>query len=216
MSRVFADRRDAGRALGAAVAALPSPAGADAVVLGLPRGGVVVAAEVATALGATLDVLVVRKLGVPGHEELAFGAVARGGHRVLNPDVVRAAGLTVAEVDAVTRRELAVAEQREQRYRGHGGHQPVTGRAVVVVDDGIATGATLRAALDVVRAQDPGRLVVAVPIAPPDAIRWLQETADDVVVLETPAAFFAVGQGYRHFDQTSDEEVARLLAAAAG
>jgi putative phosphoribosyl transferase len=215
VSRRFVDRADAGRRLAAALAVRPGVRGSDCIVLGLPRGGVVVAAAVATGLGAPLDVLVVRKLGVPGQEELAFGAVASGGHRVLNADVVARAGLTTAEVEAVTRRELAVAQQRERRFRGPGGHLPVADRVVVVVDDGIATGATLRAALDVIRQQQPARLVVAVPVAPADAQVWLGELCDDVVVLEAPRDFWAVGQAYQHFDQTSDEEVAALLAEAA-
>lgn len=216
MRRVFADRRDAGEQLGQALAANPALDDVDCVVLGLPRGGVVVAYEVAAALRAPLDVLVVRKLGVPGHEELAFGAVARGGHRVLNPDVVRSAGLGEQQIESLTARELAVAEQREQRYRGHGGHEPLGGRVVVVVDDGVATGATLRVALDVVRQAQPDRIVVGLPVAPPGAVRWLREVADDAVVLESPRDFWAVGQVYRDFGQTSDEEVTRLLAEAAG
>lgn len=216
MSRVFADRRDAGEQLGQALAADPALDASDCVVLGLPRGGVVVAFEVAAVLGAPLDVLVVRKLGVPGQEELAFGAVARGGHRVLNPEVVRSAGLTRMQIEAIAARELAEAEQREQRYRGHGGHEPLAGRVVVVVDDGVATGATLRAALDVVRLARPDRVVVGLPVAPPGAVRWLREAADDAVVLESPRHFWAVGQVYRDFGQTSDDEVTRLLAEAAG
>jgi putative phosphoribosyl transferase len=215
MRRQFVDRADAGRQLAVALGDRPGVRGSDCVVLGLPRGGVVVAAAVAAGLGAPLDVLVVRKLGVPGQEELAFGAVASGGHRVLNADVVARAGLTTAEVEAVTRRELVVAQQRERRFRGPGGHLPLSGRVVVVVDDGIATGATLRAALDVLREQRPARLVVAVPVAPADARSWLGELCDDVVVLDTPRDFWAVGQAYQRFDQTSDEEVAALLAEAA-
>jgi len=216
VSRRFADRVDAGRRLGEVLAADPELRDADPVVLGLPRGGVVVAAEVAARLVAPLDVLVVRKLGVPGHEELAFGAVARGGHRVLNPAVVAGAGLTDVEVDAITDRELAVVRAREQRLRGHGRHPSVAGRTAVVVDDGVATGATLRAALDVLRAEGPARLVVAVPVAPPDAMAWLRKAADAVVVLELPRPFYAVGQAYRDFGPTSDEEVAALLAVDGG
>jgi predicted phosphoribosyltransferase len=216
VSRRFADRVDAGRRLGEVLAADPELRDADPVVLGLPRGGVVVAAEVAARLGAQLDVLVVRKLGVPGHEELAFGAVARGGHRVLNPAVVAAAGVSDATIEEVTGRELAVVEAREERLRGHGTHPTVSGRTAVVVDDGVATGATLRAALDVLRAAGPARLVVAVPVAPPEAATWLREAADEVVVLEAPPDFYAVGQAYRDFGQTSDEEVAALLAGRDG
>ncbi|HUW16655.1 MAG TPA: phosphoribosyltransferase family protein [Actinomycetes bacterium] len=216
MSREFVDRVDAGRRLGDTLAADTSLRRAEPIVLGLPRGGVVVAAEVAERLGAPLDVLVVRKLGVPGHEELAFGAVARGGHRVLNPAVVAGARLTDVEIDAITGRELAVVESREQRLRGHGTHPSLAGRTVVVVDDGIATGATLRAALDVLRAEGPARLVVAVPVAPADAMSWLRSAADDVVVLEAPRDFYAVGQAYQDFGQTSDEEVAALLAGRGG
>jgi putative phosphoribosyl transferase len=211
---VFADRVDAGRRLGRVLAGRHDLTGA--VVLGLPRGGVVVAAEVAHLIGAPLDAVVVRKLGVPGQPELAFGAVTGDGHRVLNDDVVRAARVTQSTVDDVTERELAVARARTLRYRGSGASATWLGRPVVLVDDGVATGATLRAAIDVVTAGGPSWLLVAVPVAPADLQRRLEATVDEVVVLEQPADFHAVGQVYRSFEEVSDDEVARCLRSAAG
>jgi putative phosphoribosyl transferase len=208
--RRFADRVDAGQQLGQRLAGRDDLAGA--LVLGLPRGGVVVAAEVAHELGAPLDVVVVRKLGVPGQEELAFGAVTGDGHRVLNDDVVAATGLSSSTIDEVTSRETARAAARAQRYRGARQSRSWEGRPVVLVDDGVATGATLRAALDVVVAHRPAVLVVAVPVAPPGLARRLGPEVDEVVVLTEPADFIAVGQVYRRFDEVSDDEVAGCLA----
>lgn len=217
---VFTDRADAGRRLGEAVAerlgAEPEGAEPEVVVLGLPRGGVVVAAEVAAALGAPLDVLVVRKLGVPGQRELAFGAVAAG-TRVLNDDVVRALRLDPATTDAVTAEELAVVAQRERDYRGVRPAVPLTGRTVVVVDDGLATGATARAAVQALRRRStdrPARVLLAVPVAPPDTAASLAAEVDDLVCLRQPSSFWAVGEWYRDFAQVEDSEVRRLLAAA--
>jgi len=210
----FVDRVDAGRQLGEALTGRRDLS--QALVLGLPRGGVVVAAEVARLLAAPLDVVVVRKLGVPGHEELAFGAVTGDGHRVLNDDVVAAARLSAETVAAVTAREEKHAVERTRRYRGEVAARSWRGRPVVVVDDGVATGATLRAALEVVSAADPSHLVVAVPVAPPGLRERLGRDVDDVVVLEEPRDFIAVGQVYRRFDEVDDDEVARCLVRAAG
>jgi predicted phosphoribosyltransferase len=163
-----------------------------------------------------LDVVVVRKLGVPGQEELAFGAVTGDGHRVLNDDVVSAAHLSAETITGVTRREEERAVARTRRYRGTVPARSWQGRPVVVVDDGVATGATLRAALDVVVAGGPARLVVAVPVGPPGLKERLGRACDDVVVLEQPVDFLAVGQVYRHFDEVDDDEVARCLERAAG
>ena len=207
----YADRADAGRQLALAVRAFR---GRDVVVLGLPRGGVPVAAEVAEALGASLDVLVVRKLGVPYHPELAFGAIGEGGIRVLNDVVLRRAGLaadTVAAVEAVQRTEL---QRRIDRYRGGRPGLPVVGRVALIVDDGFATGATARAAALVARARGAETVVLAAPIGAADTVAALREVADEVVCLGAPRDFMAVGQGYDDFDQTTDEEVCALLEAA--
>jgi putative phosphoribosyl transferase len=213
--RRFDDRRQAGRELGARLAGLAGLAGADVIVLGLPRGGVPVAFEVARALGAPLDVCVVRKLGLPGHEELAMGAVASGGEVVLEPRVVRVHRVSRAvleRVAAVERREL---ERRELAYRGSRPPPTVEGRTVVLVDDGLATGSTMRAAARSVRASRPARLVVAVPVSPRETLEEIRSEVDDVVCLETPEPFLAVGAWYRDFTPTGDEEVSSLLSAAA-
>jgi putative phosphoribosyl transferase len=213
MSRatVFSDRRDAGCALGERLEPFRA---ARPIVLALPRGGVPVAAEVARALDAPLDVVVVRKLGVPFQPELAMGAVGEGGARVVNAEIVRAAEVSARQLDVVEVRERAEVERRGRRYRGGRAMTPLQGRVVILVDDGIATGASVHAAIDIVRAHGAGRVVVAVPVAPPDAVAELRATADDVVVLETPAPFFGVGRWYEDFTQTSDDEVARTLCAA--
>jgi predicted phosphoribosyltransferase len=214
----FRDRREAGRVL---AARLGRYAGRENVlVLGLPRGGVPVAWEVARALRAPLDALVVRKLGVPGQEELALGAIAGGGTRVVNEDVAAALGLgdeAVARVAATESREL---ERRELLYRGARAPVDVAGRTVVLVDDGLATGATMRAAVLAVRAGGAARVVVAVPVAAPDTRDALSAEVDEVVCALAPERFVAVGHWYADFTPTSDEEVRRLLAepppAAAG
>jgi putative phosphoribosyl transferase len=205
----FADRREAGRALADRLADLANRN--DIVVLALPRGGVPVAFEVARALHAPLDVFLVRKLGVPGHEELAMGAIASGGIRVLNEDVVRWYGIPAPIIDDVAQREQAELERRELAYRE--GREPidVSGRTVLIVDDGLATGSSMRAAVRAVRTRQPARVVVAVPVGAPDTCRELSETADEVVCARTPEPFSAVGLWYHDFSQTTDEEVRELL-----
>ncbi|QEC49048.1 phosphoribosyltransferase [Baekduia soli] len=208
----FADRTAAGDVLGAEVARLlagePAP-----VVLGLPRGGVPVAAGVARALGAPLDVLVVRKLGVPGHEELAFGALASGGVRVLNDDVVAEAGLGEDEMAEVARREGAELERREHRYRPGRPPVEVQGRTVDLVDDGLATGATMSAAVHAVRVRAARRVVVAVPVGSAFACDRLAAEADALLCCLEPVRFQAVGRWYRDFTAVGDDAVAAILAS---
>ncbi|MEV5676301.1 phosphoribosyltransferase family protein [Streptomyces sp. NPDC052179] len=209
---LFTDRTDAGLRLARALRQLE---GEHPVVLGLPRGGVPVAFEVARALGAPLDVIVVRKLGVPYHRELGFGAIGEGGVRVISEEIVRRGGVTEEDAAAVERAEEAELLRRARRFRADRPRQDLDGRTVLVVDDGIATGATAEAACAVVRAQGAARVVLAVPVAPPDAVARLRTGADEVVCLATPHPFSSVGEWYRDFSQTSDEEVVALLARAA-
>lgn len=209
----FVDRRDAGRQLAARLSHL---ADARPVVLALPRGGVPVAYEVAQRLDAPLDVFVVRKLGVPGHEELAMGAIASGGVRVLNDDVIRMLRIPPSWVDEVARREQREIERREREYREGRPMQPVEGRTAIVIDDGLATGATMRAAARALRRVHVQRIVAAVPVGAPASCDAIAREVDELVCLEQPAAFFGVGQWYRDFGQTSDEEVRSLLAKRAG
>jgi putative phosphoribosyl transferase len=209
-SRAFEDRREAGRALGAA---LRQYAGRDdVVVLALPRGGVPVAYEVARALEAPLDLFLVRKLGTPGHRELAMGAIASGGVRVLNDDVVRWYGIPQDAIDAVAREEELEPRRRELTYREGREPAPIDGRAVILVDDGLATGSTMRAAVKAVRQRQPSRVVVAVPVGARETCDELSAIADEVVCVRTPEPFSAVGQWYLDFVQTTDEEVRRLLS----
>jgi len=184
-------------------------------VLALPRGGVPVAFEVARELHAPLDVFVVRKLGLPGHEELAMGALATGGVRVVNHDLVRALRLPETVVEAVTARECRELERRERLYRGDRPPLDVGGRTVILVDDGIATGSSMRAAAVALRQRRPGSIVVAVPVGPPETCTALQQEADEVVCADTPVDFEAVGQSYDDFSQTTDAEVKELLERAA-
>lgn len=212
----FENRREAGVLLARSLAAYADRD--DVLVLGLPRGGVPVAAEVARALRAPLDVLLVRKLGVPGHEELAMGALASGGTRVLNDAIVRELSIEPAAIERATAVQRAELERRERAYRGHRPPLELADKTVIVVDDGIATGATMRAGVAAMRAgtlgpRGPARVVVAVPVAPPETVALLRREADEVVALGTPAAFLAVGRWYRHFPQISDDEVRALLAA---
>lgn len=209
---MFTDRTDAGQQLAEALRHLVRE---DPVVLGLPRGGVPVAFQVARALGAPLDVIVVRKLGVPSHRELGFGAIGEGGVRVINDDIVRLGRVGHEELAAVERAETAALASQARRFRGDRPRVPLDGRSVIVVDDGIATGATAAVACEVVRAHGSARVVLAVPVAPPDAVARLRTQADEVVCLSTPSAFRAVGEWYQDFSQTPDEEVLTLLTQAA-
>jgi predicted phosphoribosyltransferase len=206
---VFADRREAGIEL--AHALRPRVGVRDVLVLGLPRGGVPVAAEVATGLGAELDVFVVRKLGLPRQPELAMGAVASGGVRALNDDVIREAGVTAELLAEATQREAAEVASRELRYRGDRAPARLQARTVVLVDDGLATGATMRAAADAARLQDPARLIVAVPVAPRETVSAFERAGLEIVCLRFPEPFIAVGYWYRDFAPTSDSEVTALL-----
>jgi predicted phosphoribosyltransferase len=186
----------------------------DVVVLGLPRGGVPVAAEVAWRLRVPLDVFVVRKLGVPGHEELAMGAIATGGVRVLNDGVIALAGVSGRDIDATTARERVELERRERAYRNDRAPPDLRGRTVILVDDGLATGATMRAAVGAVRRQNAAAVVVAVPTASADTCDALRTEADEVLCLTTPEPFGAVGLWYEDFSATTDDEVRELLARA--
>jgi len=205
---MFANRADAGRRLAARLAGLHME---HLVVLGLPRGGVPVAFEIAEVLDAPLDVIVVRKLGSPAQPELAMGAIGEDGVRTINEDVVRLAKVTAADFAEVEARERIELARRARRFRGNTSRLSLAGRTALIVDDGIATGSTVRAACEVARIHGAARVVVAAPIAPPDTIDSLREVADAVVVLASPASFYAIGQFYDDFGQTSDEEVVRLL-----
>lgn len=209
----FSNRREAGVELAQCLEKYRDDP--DLVVLALPRGGVPVAYEVARALGARLDIFLVRKLGVPGHQELAMGAIASGGVRVLNEDVVRWYRILDEVIDAVAAREQAELQRREQLYRGGRPSLPLEGRTVVLIDDGLATGSTMRAAVEAVRARGPKRIVVAVPVGAEGTCGELAQLADEVVCAHAPVDFRAVGLWYRDFSQTSDDEVRELLQASA-
>ena len=205
------DRRDAGRAL---ARALESHRRERPIVLGLPRGGVPVAAEVARVLDAPLDVFVVRKLGVPWQPELAMGAIASGGVLVRNEEVLSAVADADEAIERVRAREQAELERRERAYRGGRAGVAVAGRTVILVDDGLATGSTMKAAIEALRLAAAARIVVAVPVGPPDTCREIDALADELVCLERPAMFMAVGQWYDDFGQTTDQEVSELLEQA--
>lgn len=209
---VFVDRVDAGRRLATRLEHLR---GAGVVVLGLPRGGVPVAFEVARALDAPLDVIVVRKLGVPFQPELGMGAIGEGSVRVINADLVRMTGVSDRDLAAVEARERAELERRARRFRGDRPRTPLDGRTAVIVDDGIATGSTARAACQVARALGAARVVLAVPVAPPGWTARIGDDADELIALETPDPFWAIGQFYADFSQTSDDEVVSCLERAA-
>src|SRR5881275_2364448 len=213
MERAFSNRAEAGRQL---AEKLDKYAGReDVIVLGLPRGGVPVAYEVAKRLHAPLDVFIVRKLGVPGFEELAAGAIASGGVRVLNEDVMRAIPHADQAIEAVTTRETTELQRREQTYREGRPAPDLRDRIAILVDDGLATGATMRAAVKALRQRGAAKIVVAVPVGPPDTCREFEDEAYEVICASAPEFFQAVGQYYEDFSQTSDEEVRELLARAA-
>ncbi|MGW2251583.1 phosphoribosyltransferase family protein [Kitasatospora sp. NPDC001660] len=209
----FTDRTDAGRRLAARLGHLGGPG---TVVVALPRGGVPVAAQVSTALGAPLDICVIRKLGVPYQPELGMGAIGEDGVRVLNDQVMRLGGITADQLADVERHERAELERRARRYRGDRPPADLRGRTVIVVDDGIATGSTARAACRIVRARGAARVVLAVPVAPRDWTERLTDVADELVCVATPSPFFAIGEFYDDFSQTGDDEVLSLLARARG
>jgi putative phosphoribosyl transferase len=211
----FRDRHEAGRRL---AKALTHYAAFDPVILGLPRGGVPVAYEVAVALGAELDVVFVRKIGAPGHEELGIGAVVDGANPqlVLNEDVVRQLGPSPNSIRSEMRKQLETIEKRRHLYRGEMEPVELKDRTVILVDDGIATGGTVRAALTGLRKNDPARLILAVPVAPADTLAQLAKECDDVVCLVSPSPFYAVGAHYLDFTQTGDEEVIHLMREARG
>ena len=213
MRSSFRDRTEAGRLLANKLRAYERHP--NAIVLALPRGGVPVAYEVAIGLGLPLDLFVVRKLGVPGYRELAMGAIASGGVRVLNEDVLRALPDASAMVAQVTTRETQELERRERDYRGDRPPAEIGGRVVILVDDGLATGASMLAAIAALRKKAPAKIVAAVPVCPPETLREVEQVADETVALFAPDWFRGVGQFYEDFAQTSDEEV-RLLLARAG
>jgi putative phosphoribosyl transferase len=210
---VYADRREAGAVLAAELSKYRGRG--DVVVLALPRGGVPVGYEVARALEAPLDVFVVRKLGAPGHRELAMGAIASGGVRVLNRDVIGWYGISPAAIEATAREELGELERRERAYREGRESVEVKDRVVLLVDDGLATGSTMKAAVQAIRQRGPTSIVVAVPVGAPQTCSELQGLADEIVCARTPDDFAAVGQWYADFSQTEDAEVRELLREAA-
>jgi putative phosphoribosyl transferase len=213
LRRGYRNRQEAGEVLAKHVAEHLGPDPGPVTVLGLARGGVPVGAPIADRLGADLDVLTVRKIGTPGHRELAIGAVASGGLMVVNDDLIARLGLRRSDVEAqaeLARRELA---ERESRFRREASARPLDGQTVIVVDDGLATGATMRAAIDAVRAADPAAVIAAVPVGAPDSCELVAESADALICPLQPAGFSAVGQWYDDFSTTTDDDVLRLLAA---
>jgi putative phosphoribosyl transferase len=208
----FLDRTDAGKQLAHKLEFLQGQR--NVIVLGLPRGGVPVAFEIAKALAVPLGVLVVRKLGVPGHEELAMGAIASGGVRVLNDDIIQSLALDNETIDSEVAKERLELEQRETRYRGTKPFPSLTGKTVLVVDDGIATGATMRVAVKALKQHQPARIIVVAPTCARDTYQTLYREADEVICLATPEPYIAVGLWYEHFPQTRDEEVRSLLEQA--
>jgi putative phosphoribosyl transferase len=209
MLKRFQDRSDAGRLLAKKLSHYADRA--DVLILGMPRGGVPVAFEVAKSLRVHLDVFIVRKLGVPGHEELAMGAIASGGVRVLNDAVIRSTPISQEVIDLVTEKERIELGRREFAYRGHRSAPAVKGITVILVDDGIATGSTMLAAVAALKQQGPARIVVGVPAAPLECCDELRQSMDELVVLARPDPFYSVGQSYEVFDQISDDEVQNLL-----
>ena len=210
---LFADRFDAGRRLADRLKSFPRRG---LVVLGLPRGGVPVAFEVARDLGAPLDIIVVRKLGVLSQPELAMGAIGEGGVRILDNRVVTLAGVKAADIETAQAREEVELARRVKRFRGTRERVPLTGRTALIVDDGIATGSTVRVACKIARAQGASNVVVATPVAPRETVASLRSDADEVIALYEPEEFYAIGQFYKDFAQTRDEEVMQLLATSLG
>jgi putative phosphoribosyl transferase len=208
---IFRDRRHAGQVLAAHL--LEYAHGDDVLVLALPRGGVPVGYEVARRLGAPLDVYVVRKLGVPGHPELAMGAIASGGVRVLNDEIVQELGIGADEIERAAAGEALELQRREQTYRGLRSERTIAGKTILLVDDGLATGSTMRAAILALRSRHPARIVAAAPVAAPDSCAAVRAESDAVVCAETPERFASVGRWYADFEQTTDHEVRELLAA---
>lgn len=215
----FRDRADAGRRLGISLQDIFKQRAAEQqpmLVLALPRGGVPVAFEVALALNVPLDIFVVRKLGAPGHEELAMGAIASGAIRVMNDDVIDALRITPSQIEQTADREVQELERREQLYRGDRAPLDVSGKSIILVDDGLATGYTMRAAIAALRQKEPLRIIAAVPVSARSTCEELDKEADAAICLYMPLDFMAVGQWFQDFAQTSDEEVRNLLARAAG
>ena len=206
----FIDRTDAGKKL--AEKLLEYKDKTNVIVLGLPRGGVPVAFEVAEAIDAPLDVFIVRKLGVPGQPELAMGAIASGGIRVMNENVVRRSGVSEQQIEEIAEKELQELKEREEIYRGARPDIEISGKTVLLVDDGLATGASMRAAVSALKELDPEKIVVAVPTAPADTCKEFESLVDDVICLRTPSPFWGVGGSYQNFSQTTNEEVRELLA----
>ncbi|TDO16714.1 MULTISPECIES: phosphoribosyltransferase [Halomonas] len=212
MAIPYADRHQAGNILADELKEYADQR--QVIVLALPRGGVPVGAVIAAALGAPLDVILVRKLGLPGHEELAMGAIATGNARVMNDDVLRFKRVSESAIERVVEKERKELERREKTYRGDRPLPNLEGRTVILVDDGLATGATMRAAIQVVRQQSPEKIVMAVPVAPRDTLERMREEADEVVCPAVPSSFMGIGQWYQDFGQTSDQEVKNLLEQA--
>ena len=210
---MFRDRRDAGRKLAEKLSRYANRS--DVIILALPRGGVPVAYEVALALNAPLDIFTVRKLGVPGHEELAMGAIATGGARVINQDIVRMFNIPQSLVEAVAKQELKELERREREYRGDHTLREIHGHTAILIDDGLATGASMYAAIMSLRARDPAAIVMAVPTGAPETCEAFRQEVDDVICATTPEPFYGVSRWYDNFSQTSDEEVQTLLEDAA-
>ncbi len=206
---LFENRDDSGKQL--APKLLKYKGEADVIVLGLPRGGLPVARHVAEYLNAPLDVYIVRKLGVPGQEELAFGAIASGGERVLNDRIVQQMHVSEEKIEQVAKREEEEMQRRQKLYRGDRERPSFSGKTVILVDDGLATGASMRAAIQALRTRQPKKIVVAVPTAPVDTCEELSQLVDDIICLETPQPFGGVGAWYKHFPQTTDDEVRQIL-----
>ena len=214
MELPFKNRTEAGQLLAEALKAYAGRT--DVLTLGLPRGGVPVAFEVAQALKAPLDLMLVRKLGVPGQEELAMGAIATGGIRILNQELVEGLNISDAALEAVVNKEKRELERREHAYRGDRPAPEIRNRCIILIDDGVATGATMRAAVSALRQQQPMQIIIGTPVAPPDAVENLKQEANEVICLATPEGFSAIGHWYISFPQTSDEEVRALLDQAWG